>query len=155
VNAAALKEIAPFAELSEDEREELAALLEARELSPGETLFVEGDDADALVVVREGALALSSRRARETWEAGAGSVVGALSLFAVGVRETTASGAGRADLRLLRRDAFLRLAEDNPRAACRIAMAITAELAAHARLAIAGNAAPGPLDPVDRSDPGE
>jgi CRP-like cAMP-binding protein len=132
----ALKAFAPFAELSEAEREEIGELLEARHLSPGETLFAEGDDADALVLVVDGSLELSSRRTREKITVGSGAVIGGLSLLAVGPRETTALGAGRAEVRLLRRAEFLRLAEDNPRAACRIATALAADAAAAARQAL-------------------
>ena len=132
-----LKRFAPFAELSDAECEDLAELLEPRALSPGETLFAEGDDADALVLVTEGSLELSSRRASGSWEAHAGSVVGGLSLLAVGARETAAAAGSRpVAVRLLRRAEFLRLAEDNPRAACRIACSIAAEVAGRARLAL-------------------
>lgn len=132
-----LKRFAPFAELSEAECEELADLLEERRLAPGETLFAEGDDADALVLVVEGTLELSSRRLPGTWEVPAGGVLGGLSLFAVGARESGAvGGRPRAEVWLLRRGGFLRLVEDNPRAACRIATAIAAEVAGRARHAL-------------------
>lgn len=136
MRAAELKGFAALADLSDAEREELADLLQAREVAPGETLFAEGDDADALVLVSGGALELSSRRTRARWTAGGGSVIGGLSLFAVGVREVSAVGSGRAEVRLLPRAEFLRLAEDSPRTACRIAIAVASELAAQARLAL-------------------
>jgi CRP-like cAMP-binding protein len=134
--AAALKSFAPFADLSDAERDEIAELLEERRLSPGETLFQEGDEADALALVVEGSVQLSSRRASENGVFGGGSVLGGLALLAVGTRLATAVGAERASVLLLRREDFLRLAEDNPRAACRIVSAIAADAASLARMAL-------------------
>jgi len=135
--AAELKRFALFADLGEGEREELAALLEERDLSPGETLFEEGDDADALLLVLEGRVELRSRRRSDTLSIGAGEVVGGLALFAVGARAVSAVGGEASALRVLRREDFLRFAEDQPRAAFRIAAALVADVAQHARAALA------------------
>lgn len=138
-----LKPFALFADLGDAEREELASLLEERDLSTGETLFEEGDDADALVLVLRGRVELTCRRSGEKVHAGPGDTIGALAIFAVGSRETTAVGAEASDVRLLRREDFLRFAEDHPRAAFRIAAAVAAEVAQHARAALAGDASVG------------
>ena len=145
--AASLKAFALFAELSEAERDEIAELLEERRLSPGETLFQEGDEADALALVVDGSVELSSRRAAEKAVFGGGSILGSLALLAVGSRLATAVGAERASVLLLRREDFLRLAEDNPRTACRIVSAIAADAAALTRLALDSLGAPS----VDRA----
>jgi CRP-like cAMP-binding protein len=137
VSRDALKGFAPFADLSDGERAEVAALLEERTLSPGETLFAEGDDADALVLVATGTVEVASRRTRESARLGPGTVLGGLALFAVGAREASAAGLERADVLLLRRADFLRLAEDSPRIAWRVAMALSADLAAALRGALA------------------
>jgi CRP-like cAMP-binding protein len=134
--AADLKRFALFADLGEGEREELAALLEERDLSAGETLFEEGDDADALLLVLDGRIELRSRRRPDTLSIGAGEVVGGLALFAVGSRAVSAVGAESSALRVLRREDFLRFAEDQPRAAFRIAAALVADVAQHARGAL-------------------
>jgi CRP-like cAMP-binding protein len=136
VNAEALKAFVPFSELSEAERAEIAELMEARTLSAGETLFEEGDDAESLVLVTEGVVEVASRRARESAKLGPGTVLGGLALFAVGAREARVTGVERAQLLLLRREDFLRLAEDSPRIACRVAMALTGELAGLVRSAL-------------------
>jgi CRP-like cAMP-binding protein len=141
-----LKAFAPFADLSETERGEMVELLEEGRLSPGDTLFVEGDDADALVLVHEGTLQLESRRSRESATFGPGTVLGGMALFAIGARESSAAGMDRAEVLLLRREDFLRLAEDSPRTACRVAMALSADLAASVR---------GVLASVDPNRPGE
>lgn len=134
-----LKAFALFGDLGDGEREELAALLEERDLSSGETLFEEGDEADALVLVLRGGVELASRRSCEKVVVGAGDTIGALALFQVGTRETTAIGAEPSDLRLLRREDFLRFADDHPRPAFRIAAAVAGEVAQHARAVLAGD----------------
>lgn len=141
-----LKAFGPFADLSEAERGEIVELLEERRLSPGETLFIEGDDADSLVLVHEGTLQIESRRSRESATFGPGTVLGGMALFAIGARESSAAGMDRAEVLLLRREDFLRLAEDSPRTACRVAMALSADLAASVR---------GVLASVDPNRPGE
>jgi len=133
----ALKPFAIFTELSDVEREDLTALLEERDLSKGETLFEEGDDADALVLVVNGCVELATRRRADTLALSAGGTIGALALFAVGTREMTATGREPSDVLLLRREEFLRFAEDHPRAAFRIAAAVATESALHARAALA------------------
>jgi CRP-like cAMP-binding protein len=143
VSESGLKGFALFGDLGDAEREELAALLEERDLSSGETLFEEGDEADALVLVLRGGVELASRRSDAKVVVGPGDTIGALALFAVGSRETTAVGAEPSDLRLLRREDFLRFAEDHPRPAFRIAAAVAGEVAQHARAALAGDASVG------------
>ena len=119
MNATELKAFALFSDLGDGERDELAALVEERDLSVGETLFEQGDEADALVLVVRGSVDVSSRRSAERVALGAGAMIGALALFSVGTRETTVVGADASDLLLLRREEFLRFAEDHPRAAFR------------------------------------
>jgi CRP-like cAMP-binding protein len=138
-----LKTFALFGDLGDGEREELAALLEERDLSSGETLFEEGDEADSLILVLRGGVEITSRRSREKVVVGPGDTIGALALFEVGSRETRATGAEPSDLRLLRREDFLRFAEDHPRPAFRIAAAVAAEVAQHARAAFAGDGSIG------------
>jgi CRP-like cAMP-binding protein len=147
VSGEALKAFAPFADLSEAERTELGDLLEERHLSPDETLFVEGDDAEAVVLIVDGALRISSARTPESASFGGGTVLGGFALFTVGTRETTAVAAERSRILQLRREEFLRLAEDSPRTAYRVATALAAELAAQTRQGI-GALAAGSVDPA-------
>ncbi len=137
MTATHLKSFAIFSALADDEREELAALLEERDLSIGETLFEQGDEADALVLVVRGRVEVTSRPGIEKVVLQAGATIGVLALFAVGTRETSVIGADASDLLLLRREEFLRFAEDHPRAALRISAAAAAEVAQHARAALA------------------
>lgn len=136
MSAAQLKTFTLSADLGDAEREDLAELLEERELSARETLFGEGDEADALVLVLSGCVEIESPRSGERLSIGPGGAIGALALFSVGLREGAAVGVAESDLRLLRREDFLRFAEDHPRAAFRIAAAVAAEVAQHARAAL-------------------
>ena len=138
MSASELKPFALFCDLGDGERDDLDALLERRDLSVGETLFVEGDESDVLVLVLRGSVELASRRSVEKIVVGAGGSFGLLALFAVGARQTSAVGADSSDLLLLRREEFLRSAADHPRAAFRIAAAVAAEVAQHARAVIDG-----------------
>lgn len=151
MSAALLKPFGLFADLVESEREDLFDLLEERDVSVGETLFEEGDDADALVLLLSGRLRIASRRRSEPVSLGPGAAIGGLALFSVGNRQVTATGAEPSEVRLLRREDFLRFAEDHPRAAFRIAGAVAAEVALHARAALAH----GELGSVDPADGGE
>jgi len=136
MSATQLKRFSIFVDLGEAEREDLAELLEERELSARETLFGEGDEADALVLVINGRVEIASPRTGERLSIGSGGTIGALALFAVGLREGEAVGVEPSELCLLRREDFLRFAEDHPRAAFRIAAAVAAEVAQHARAAL-------------------
>ena len=130
MRAEELKRFALFADFSEDEREALCELLEARELPNGKSAFREGAEAEGLVLLCKGRLKLKSKRTGTLvgiLEAPAH--LGAASLFAFGKREVTALADGAASIRSLSRSGLPRLADDSPRAAFRLAAAVAAELA--------------------------
>lgn len=145
-DAADLKRFGLFADLGDAERDELADLLEERDVSAGETLFDAGDDADALLLVVRGRIELARRGRKETLVVGAGESIGGLALFAVGPRGVNAVGLDASELWLLRREDFLRFAEDQPRAAFRIAAALASDVAQHVRGAL------GSVDPAGRGE---
>jgi len=129
VSPDALKHFGLLAELSEEDREILAEILEERTLLDGKSAFREGAEADGLVLLQSGRLKLKSRRAGDvigTLEAP--QHLGAASLFAVGKREVTALAQGPTTILLLSRSGLARLLEDAPRAAFRIAEAVAGEL---------------------------
>jgi CRP-like cAMP-binding protein len=128
-----LKAFALLGDLAEDERELVAELLEGQDLDAGEQLFCEGQEAEGLVLVERGALELSSARAGELGQLSEGECLGAVSLVAVGPREATAVAAGETRVWVLSRESFRRLAEDAPRAACRILEGALADLAGAVR----------------------
>jgi len=120
-------------ELGADERVALEKELETIELRDGDVLFREGEEAAGLVLVASGRLRTESARAGALGAAGPGSAFGALSLVSVGRREVTATADGAGRVLVLRRASFRRLADDAPRAACRLAEAIAADLASLVR----------------------
>ena len=130
MSAVDLKRFALFEELSEEEREVLADETERIELEPGDVLFREQDEASGLVLVVDGRVRLESSRAGELGSVGPGTALGAVSLVVVGPREVSAVAESACSILLLRRSTFRRLAEDAPRAACRLAEAIAREAAA-------------------------
>ncbi len=129
MSALELKRFSPLAELSESELELVADLLEERELAAGQPCFREGSEADGLVLVAEGTLALESRRKGDLGTAGAGAALGALSLVVVGPREATAIASEPTRVHLLTRTAFHRLLEDAPRTGVRVLERLLVELA--------------------------
>jgi CRP-like cAMP-binding protein len=130
----ALKRHALFTELSEDERESVAALLEERKLPDGKSAFREGSESEGLVLLESGRLKLRSARTSSvvgTLEAP--DHLGAASLFCLGKREVTALADGPCVVYTLSRSALARLLDDAPRAAFRVAEAVASELASLAR----------------------
>jgi CRP-like cAMP-binding protein len=128
-----LKQFAIFADLSDEERELVVDLVTRMELDPGDQLFAEGAESEGLVLVERGALALNSGRAGALGLLMAGDCLGAASLVAVGKREATAIASESACVLILSRESFRRLAEDAPRAACRMLEVALADLAGAVR----------------------
>ncbi len=113
----------------ETERTEIAAALESLWLEPGETLFREGDAADALFWLVEGCIALLREGTGEAAERGPGSALGALSLVIEGPRELSAETRSRCRVLRLSRESFAAIVERAPRAACRLLEGILREQA--------------------------
>lgn len=129
-----LKRFALFSDFSDEDREAVAELLEARELPNGKSAFREGAEAEGLVLLCKGRLKLKSKRTGTLvgiLEAPAH--LGAVSLFVFGKREVTALADGPASIRCLPRSGLPRLVDDSPRAAFRLAAAVAAELAGLSR----------------------
>ena len=133
MSAVELKRFTLFEELSEEERKVLSEEIERIELEPGDVLFREQEEASGLVLLVEGRVRLESQRVGELGSVGPGSALGAVSLVTVGPREASAIAESACSVYLLRRSTFRRLANDAPRAACRLAEAIARETAAFLR----------------------
>lgn len=144
--AAALKEFACFAELSDEQRESFATAMQELVLDEGEEIFREGDDADGLLLLVEGRLRLERRDPARTGTLGPGAALGAVSLVASGRREVSAFAAEGCRILWLPRSAWRRVAEDEPRAACRFLESALGELATLVRPDLAAAVAAG----VDR-----
>ncbi|MEZ4330474.1 MAG: cyclic nucleotide-binding domain-containing protein [Myxococcota bacterium] len=141
----ALKRFSLFAELTEEEREIVASLLERRTLPKGKSVFREGAESDGLVLLESGRLKLRSGRTQAVvGTLAAPDHLGAASLFSLGKREVTAMAEGPCTIFTLSRSALARLVDDAPRAGYRLAAAVALELAGLARQS---------LDPLARADP--
>lgn len=135
-----MSRLARFALLSglgEDGWRALAERLEPIRVEPGEVLFREGEAADALLLVQEGRVLLTSLQRRTRGEVGAGSALGALSLVVDGPREATARARSRCLVLRLTRRAFRALHDAEPRCAWALLEGLVRESAAFARDALA------------------
>ncbi|MDP6980511.1 MAG: cyclic nucleotide-binding domain-containing protein [Myxococcota bacterium] len=124
-----LKRFALLSEFGEEDREHLVELLDAESFAEGSTLFREGDEADALYLLASGSVRVHSETAGRLGLLCEGANLGAISLIVIGKREATAVAESDARLGVLTRAGFLRLADDHPRTACRLAEAIVVDLA--------------------------
>jgi CRP-like cAMP-binding protein len=133
VSESDLKRFSLLSDLTDSDREVVAALLEPIELVPGRQCFREGQEAEGLLLIDRGELRLESQRSGELGTSGEGTSLGGLSLLVVGPREVTAIAVAPTRVLQLSRAAFLRLAEDHPRTGLRLAQAIAAEFAGAVR----------------------
>ena len=124
-----LKQFAPFAELHEEELELLEELLESKRLVRGQPLQREDGEGEGLVLVDSGCLRFETRDEGVLGRLGPGGAFGGLSLAALGSRAAAAVAEEETHLRVFSRSAFHRLADDSPRAACRILEATLREVA--------------------------
>lgn len=118
-----------FAELGKVELQDVASLAKSVSLAKGETVFEEGDDADALYVVDSGSLRIlktveesGTRRTIATLEPG--DVLGEMALLVEGERTATALAAE--DVRLLRidREGFVELLDSGQPAAFKVLLGL-------------------------------
>ena len=128
-----LKRFALFAELDAADAGLVEDLLDVRELETGEVIVTEGEEADGLLLLKSGALAMSSARISELRGMRPGDFMGGLSLASLGRREVTLKAAEPSTVLLLTRSGFLRLSEDAPRAATRLLEAVLRDLGVHLR----------------------
>ena len=128
-----LKHFELMAGLSEPELDAVLDQLELLELDSGEPLFREGHEADGLWLIETGSLSLQSDRAGELGHLEAGSALGVLSLVVSGPRELGATAREESRVWQLSREAFRRIAIDEPHAAFRILEAALVDFVTAAR----------------------
>lgn len=131
-----LKQFSLFAEFEAAELEALEEVLEDLHLDAGTLLFEEGERGEGLLLVAEGCVQVRSSRDEEAVMLPPGASLGAFSLVESGPREAEAETTSRSHILLLRRSAFGRLRETDPRAACRLLEAILRETAKLSREAL-------------------
>ena len=143
-----LKRYGLLVEFTEEDRGWLVELLDEECFSEGETVFCEGDEADTLCLVESGSLRISSEVDGPLGLLCSGAALGAVSVVIVGKRQATATAESDSKLLMLSRSSFLRLADDAPRTACRLAESILSELATSLRANLDYVRAGNPPDPV-------
>jgi CRP-like cAMP-binding protein len=131
-DVALLERVAVLEVLGRDALRILAIGAESRRLKAGDTLFREGEDADAAFVVASGTVALKNVLTNGQPEvlAGPGCLIGETALITEARRPATAIG--RADAMLLRipRNTFLRTLEGYPSAAVKLRDLVARRLSA-------------------------
>lgn len=122
-----LKRFALFAEFTEGDCDALLEVLEPATLLADRALFREGGESHGLALLMDGTVEVESRRIGHQVEAGPGTAFGALSLVAMGPRESTVMTKTACEISWLRRSDFRRLVDDAPRTACRLLEAIAGD----------------------------
>ena len=125
-----LRRFSLFAALDDAELKLVAFLLEPRELTAEQRLWREGEPADGLLLLDQGALRFETRSAGALGQCEAPASFGAASLVGDSMREVSAYATGGARALVLSRTAFARLLEAAPRTAAHVLTAIAAELGA-------------------------
>lgn len=126
-----LRRFSLFAALDDAELKLIAFLLEARELSAEQQVWREGEAAEGLWLLDQGALRFETRSEGTLGHCEAPACFGAASLAGdSAAREASAYAAGSARALVLSRTAFAQLLEAAPRTAAHLLAAITAELSA-------------------------
>lgn len=138
---AALRRVALFADLDDDQLRLLAFSGEGRQVAAGEVLFEAGAPADGGFVVASGRFELSDASgSRVPVEAGPGAVLTVESLLVEGPYAFRALAAEPADVFAIRRAAFRRMLSEYPAIAGKMHARLAAQLsalAAHAGLVAA------------------
>ena len=111
-----LSQFAALAEFSDSAREVLDGLLESQEFRPGRSLFVQGQEAEEMMFITQGQVAVQIG-GQERGEIGSGEVLGAASLVLIGTHECSAVAQDHVSVRTLSREGYLRLRADFPEVA--------------------------------------
>lgn len=136
MNAADLKCVKLLTELTADDRDALAELLDERRLGAGRRVFSEGEEAESLVMILEGSVRLENREGEIEGLMLEGDSLGGIALVRPGPRAVSAICEDACRLVSLDRSGYRRLADDHPRTAVRLIEAILQAFAADVREAI-------------------
>jgi len=132
-----LRRFTLFAQLEHEDLEAVAERLEVIELEADQTLWREGEGAQALALLDQGALRIESHGLGALGWTHAPASLGAASLVDGGPHESSAIATERARALLLSRTAFADLVEAAPRTAARLLAAVGSDLAATLRQGLA------------------
>ena len=124
-----LAKVPIFAQLAEPEREAIAARASRLRLAAGEWLFREGEDADALFVVRAGRLdVVAEGDGKLIRVLGRGAALGELALLTSMPRSASVRAARDSDLIAIGREDFERLLGEQPSVSLALNKALGAQL---------------------------
>jgi NTE family protein len=124
-----LKRAPIFAGLTAKVRSEIASGAHERHLEAGEWLFREGDEGDALFVIRAGRLEIVSGDGKVMRILGRGAALGELALITSSPRSASARAARDTDLMVIDRAEFQKLLKGSPE----VSLALTKTLGAQLR----------------------
>ncbi len=139
-----------FTGLGKNELGVVESLMHTRQYQAGEIIFDEGDDGQALYVVRLGSIAIRTTTSRETPVAilGPGDFFGEMALLDQSVRSAQAAAQTECTLSALHRGDFQRLLEAHSRIGSRLALQLARRLGSRLRGMLEAGA-PQPLMPHD------
>jgi CRP-like cAMP-binding protein len=119
-------------DLTSEQLEALAGLMEPREFEVGGSLFLEGDEAEEVLVIAQGSVRLE--RERETLGViGEGEMLGGVSMASVGRRACDAIAAEHVRALALSRGAYTLLRADHPAIALALQDGLLREIAVYVR----------------------
>ena len=150
-----IRQVPIFSELTADDLEELATVVEERRTEPGKDLFREGDPGDAVYLIVKGSVVVftggGDRPERVLSELGAGACIGEMAVLDASPRSATVRALDR--LRSLRvpGEGFKRVMAERPE----MSQAIVAELVKRMRGMMAQGPSPSlsnPSIPMPKAD---
>ena len=128
-----LKQVPSFAKLDAQTIEQLASITEVRGYKAGQQVYAEGEADAALFVVVTGTIRVDKQvnagQQQTLQQLSAGDVLGAISFVLGGEHSVSALALHDAELLMIRRTEFDRLAARNPAAAYRIMLRLAEKLA--------------------------
>ena len=131
---AVLKQVSLFAGLDDQTIEQLASISELRDYKSGQQVYAEGEADAALFVVVSGKIRIDKRVDAEQQQTlqqiKDGEILGAISFVLGGEHSVSAQAIQDAELLVIRRTEFDKLAARNPAVAYRIMLRLAGQLAA-------------------------
>ena len=124
-----------LAEFAPDEREELGAVLELRELGGGQLVFQADDDSSEMYFVVDGCVTVRGPN-QTSGDLGPGEVLGALSPVVIGCRECDARATENSIVLVLSREAYQRLGQESPALALKLQEGILRSVSTLVRAAL-------------------
>ena len=130
-----------FDDLGAAEREQLESYLEERTHAAGDPVFTEKEESSEALLLLEGSVEVEARE-RTCGTLRAGSVLGGLSLVAIGSRECSAIALEEVRLYALTRESYLRMRAEAPALALLVQESILRSFAGAVRRVLSGMAEP-------------